>query len=295
MRVIQQAWVLVYTNFMWPTLVSVGPIAIQSFGVLIFLGLFFGGLAVWTKGREDGFEEDSTMDAWLLSGLVSVVIGRVGYILTHWPDFAGNWYRMLFLTKFPGLSFESALVGALLTLTGFSIAKKWPVIKWLEAAVLGLATVMIWGFLGSFLAGSNLGITVSGWWGLPFPGVEGNRFPVQLVWVVLLFLGLKLMRKWETEYRRFSWYQHDKDEARPGFILGVFLVIVGILRFGLSYLTDLKIWRGPLTLDQWWGLAFFLAGVLIIVWRSGITIKVPVRHKEIVKTGVRKKIGFDFK
>ena len=280
---------------MWPTLVSVGPLSIHSFGVLIFLGVFFGGLSVWTKGREEGFEEEAIMDGWLLSGLISLVTGRLGYILTHWPDFSGSWYRMLFVTKYPGLSFEAVLVGALLALTGWGLSKKWSVFKWLEVAVLGITVVLIWGFAASFLAGSNLGIVVTGWWGLPFPGVDGNRLPVQLVWLVLLWLGLRLMRKWEQEYRRFSWYQHDKDEARPGFVLGVFFIILGLLRFGLSFVTADLIRRGPLSLDAWWGLAFIIAGVLLIVIRSGITIKVPVRGKTSPKTKDRKKIGFDFK
>ncbi len=280
---------------MWPTLVSVGPLSIHSFGVLILLGVFFGGLSVWTKGREEGFEEEAIMDGWLLSGLVSLVTGRIGYILTHWQDFGGNWYRMLFVTKYPGLSFEAALVGSLLALTGWGLSKKWSVFKWLEVAVLGITVVLIWGFAGSFLAGNNLGVAVSGWWGLPFPGVDGNRFPVQLSWVVLLWLGLRLMRRLEQEYRRFSWYQHDKDEARPGFVLGIFLVLVGFLRFSLSFVTADLTWRGPLTLDAWWGLSFIVAGVLLILIRSGITIKVPVRGKTTPKTGARKKIGFDFK
>ncbi|HKZ35318.1 MAG TPA: prolipoprotein diacylglyceryl transferase family protein [Patescibacteria group bacterium] len=279
---------------MWPTLISVGPIAIHSFGILIFLGVFFGGLAVWTKGREEGFEEEAIMDAWLISGLVSLVVGRLGYILTHWPDFGLSWYKMLFVTKFPGLSFESVVMGALLSLSFFAIIKKWSVFKWLEVAVLGITTVMIWGFAASFLAGSNLGIVVNGWWGLPFPGVDGRRLPVQLIWALGLWLGLRLLRKWEQQYRRFSWYQHDKDEARPGFVLGVFLIILGLMRLGLSFVTDVQVWRGPLSLDAWWGLSFAICGVLIILIRSGITIKVPVRESK-PKTSVRKKIGFDFK
>ena len=71
---------------MWPVIMSWGPIAIKSFGVMLFLGLFFGGFIFWQKGREEGVEEEKLMDVWLMTGLASLLFARVGFILDHWVE-----------------------------------------------------------------------------------------------------------------------------------------------------------------------------------------------------------------
>ena len=87
---------------MWPTILSIGPLAIHSFGLMVLLGVFFGGFWFWQKGREEGFKEESLMDVWLASGLVGLLLGRVWFVLSNWPEFVGNIYKMLFVTKYPG-------------------------------------------------------------------------------------------------------------------------------------------------------------------------------------------------
>lgn len=280
-------------EYMWPTLISLGPMAIHSFGFLLFLGVFFGGFIWWQKGREEGFEEESLMDYWLIAGVVAVVLGRAWYVLSHWPDFGGSWYKILFLTKFPGLTYEGAWLGAVVSLLILGAKKEWHVWRMLEVLVFSLLMVEMFAWLGSFLAGNNLGKETSWWWGLGFPGVEGRRHPVQLLWLLGLWLLLRLFKKWEKAYRGFKWYQHGKDEAKPGFLVAAYLIGLGLLRMGLSFLMEVREWR--------FSLGLILVGSLILIERSGIKMgrgKKPAKLPEGKKTkflGKRKKQGFDFK
>ena len=281
---------------MWPTLVAIGPLAFHSFGVVLGLGVFWGGFVLWQKGREEGFEEVALMDGWL----VGLITGRIGEVLLNWGEFSGSIYRMLFFTKFPGLAYEGVLLGAVITLAVFGLKQKWNVWRFLETAVPALLVVEMAGWLGAFLAGSNLGKVTEFAWGINFPGVEGARFPVQLAAVLLLYIWYRLMAHWEKEYRSFGWYQTDKGEARPGFMVAAYLAGLGGIRLGLGFLAVERHWQFDL------GLLIFSG--LLLIWRSGITIHVKTQTEKLkvaADQGVkrdrkrerqfRKKQGFDFK
>lgn len=297
---------------MWPTLISVGPLAVQSFGLMMFFGIFLGGFLFWQKGREEGFVEESLMDVWLVSGLVGLLMGRVWHVLTNWSNFSGSIYRMLFLTKFPGLSYQGVLVGVSAGLVILGLNKKWQVWRLLEVGVFAFLMVEMFGWLGSFLAGSNLGKATSWFWGLGFPGVEDRRHPVQLVYLLLFFIMFKLFKKWEKEYRGFKWYKADKGEAKTGFLVGAYLIGLSLVKLGGSFLAEIE----RVVAYYWFYGLIFLLGSLILVVRSGITIKVKADRKaedksekkpsaklSVDKLRVnrvkikkkRKKQGFDFK
>jgi len=281
---------------MWPTLISIGPLAIHSFGLMTALGVFFGGFVLWQKAREEGFEEDLAMDSWFVTGLSGLLVGRIWHILINWSIYKGSWYKMVFLTKFPGLAYEGVLLGAILGVIIFSLRKKWNIWQYGEIVVLGYLLVEIFVWIGSFLGGSNLGKATKWWWGISFPGVENKRHPVQLLFLAMVILLYIFLKKLEKEYRSFSWYQQKKGESRPGFLIAAYLISIGVIRFGFSYLTE--------GLNQRFALMMLLSGGLILFFKSGIMKKLKVENvksktedKSAVKIKLkkRKKQGFDFK
>jgi phosphatidylglycerol:prolipoprotein diacylglycerol transferase len=281
---------------MWPTVFSIGPVALHSFGLLVALGVFFGGFVLWQKTREEGFDEEAVMDSWLIAGLSALLLGRLVYVLLNWDWFGGSWYKILFLTKFPGLSYEGVWLGAVLAAWGFCLVKKWDVWRYSEAAVLAWLTAEIFAWGGSFLAGSNLGRPTNWWWGLSFPGVDSRRQPVHLLFILLLFLLTRLLKKWEKEYRGFKWYQQKKGEALPGFLLAIYLMGLGLIRFGLGFWLEGRRLSWGLSLTQWFGLVLALGGGLLLLVRSGI--KIDLRRKPRLARNREKpsriKTGFDY-
>jgi len=248
---------------MWPTLVSAGPLIIRSFGVLLVLGLFFGGFVFWQKGREEGVGEEELMDCWLVAGAVSLIFSRTWWVLLNWDQF-NNWYRILFLTKFPGLAYEGAWLGFWLAVVVYSLKKRWPVWAVLEAAVFSLLTVEIFCWLGQWLAAGNL------------------KRPWELVWAAGLVLVYLILRNWEKKYR---------SSFKPGFLVSVYLVALGGLNFGLSFLSSGR---------RSWGLVLLTAGLLLLVNRWGkltelLKTKVKKPTAAIKREVKRKKLGFDFK
>jgi len=286
---------------MWPTLLSIGPLAVHSFGLLMAIGVFIGGFVLWQKGREEGLEEEAVMDSWLIAGLVGLILGRLVHVLLNWQRFGGSWYKMLFLTKFPGLSYEGVWLGVVVTMLVFAKVKNWNVWQYAETMVLALVSVEMFGWLGSFLGGSGLGKPTNWWWGLSFPGVESRRHPAQLVVLVLMWLLWLGLKKWEKEYRGFAWYQGKKGESQPGFLLAAYLVGLGLIKLLSGFLLEAGLVKWGLSYSQWLGLVWVVAGGLILVIRSGITVrfgekKQQVRSKQVRPNRLkRKKQGFDYK
>jgi prolipoprotein diacylglyceryltransferase len=261
---------------MWPTLISFGPVYLHSFGVCLFLGVFFGAFKLWRRAREEGWDETVVLDSWLLAGVGALILGRLGFVLTHWTDFGSNWYKIVFFTRYPGLSGETAWLGAAGILLAAAGLKKLPLGLWAEAAVSALLTAGMFISLGNFLAGSELGRVAPTGWGVHFPGVEEARLPVQLFWLAGQFLLLVLINVWEKHYRSWGWQE--------GGLAAVYLLLNGILAAGLSFL------EAGAEFGPWWGLGQAAGGGLLL-WRlSGIKIKAPVK----AAAPARKKRGFDY-
>jgi hypothetical protein len=239
---------------MLPTLIALGPIIIRSFGVCLALGLFFGGFVFWKKGREEGVTEEELMDSWLLAALSAFLFSRAGFVLSHWNEF-NNWYRILFFTKFPGLSYAGALCGFWLILTFLIIKKRWPVWPLLETAVFSEIVAEIFGWLGRWLA--------AGAW----------RWPWELIRAAILIITYLSMTKWEKEYRNLF---------QPGALLAVYLAVSGGLELGFRHY-----WEGGILL-----LAGLL--LLINRWGKLGKLKINLFKRKIPTKDSRKKIGFDW-
>jgi len=241
---------------MWPTLIAIGPIAIHSFGLMLFLGLFFGGFVFWQKGREEGAAEDSLMDGWLISGLAGLLSGRAWMVLAHWPEF-NSWYRILFLTKFPGLAYEGAFFGFWIAMIIWILKKKWAFWPMLEAAVFSQLVVEMFGWLGHFLAVGN--------W----------QFPWQMIWAIGLMGLYRLLKFFEKKYRGFS---------KPGFLAAVYLWGLGLLQLMLR-----SRWLG--------GGLIILGLLLLLERTGRLSkSKVKSEKVKPIKVkSNRKKLGFDFK
>lgn len=210
--------------------------------------------------------EDSLMDGWLMSGLVSLLTARAWMVLAHWPEF-GSWYRILFLTKFPGLAYEGAFLGFWLAMIMWILKKKWLFWPILEVAVFAQLIVEIFGWLGQFLAAGNL------------------KLPMEIVWIVGLAGLYQLVKFWEKKYRSFAWYKAAQPEAKPGFLVVVYLFCLGLLQLGLK--------------SSWLGGSLMIIGLLLLMERTGRLNRIKAKPIKVNKvTNVkrsRKKLGFDFK
>lgn len=174
------------------------------------LGIFFGGYVFWQKARQEGINEEELIDGWIMSGLSSLISARIWFVLANWNEF-NNWYRIIFLTKFPGLAYEGAIIGFWLAIIFWILKKHWSFWQIMEVAIFSELIVEIFGWLGGFLAKGKL------------------TMPKELILAAGLFISYKLMHRWEKQYR---------SHFKQGFLVAVYLLVLGIANI------TIRLWLG---------------------------------------------------
>ena len=103
-----------------------------------------------------------------------------------------------------------------------------------------------------------------------------------------------MFKKLEKEYRNFKWYSSSKGEAKPGFMIGSYLIGLGLVHTVLGFISEMN--------NLYFSFGMVFLGVLLLVVRSGIKMKsrepkkvVEVKVETHRKLKKRKKKGFDFK
>ena len=261
---------------MYPTLVTLGPVVISSFGVMLAFAFLAGAFVVWKKGREEHFEEEDLFDATLLSVFWGLVGARGVYVVGHLNDFGFDVIKIVALTRFPGLSFLGGLGVGLLALSLFARGKKWDVFETLDVFALGLALAQVLGFVGAFLNGTGYGTRSNIAWAVTFPGVEGARHPTQLYGFLLVLMLFWLLMKVFKEYRTYEWYKGSKSEADSGLVFFGYILGLGLLGVVLATLKPAQLYWGKFSVEGWVSLGLTLVGLIGAYWRSGRILKEDV-------------------
>lgn len=136
---------------MLPILLSIGPVTIYSLGFFLFVGFVLAAFLIWREARSRGLPEEKVLDTLLLGTFFGIIGGRLVYVYTNWHIFAVDFSRIFFVAKYPGLSFQGALlVGGLLALFA-SAALGLDALLMVDLLAFGLIFASIFGYVGCFL------------------------------------------------------------------------------------------------------------------------------------------------
>jgi phosphatidylglycerol---prolipoprotein diacylglyceryl transferase len=101
---------------MLPVLLALGPITVSSFGFFLALAFLWGTFLVWRLARAWDLDGEKTLDLVLLTFFGGVVGARLFFISLNFDFFSEDFFRIILITKYPGLSFWGGLLGGWLTL-----------------------------------------------------------------------------------------------------------------------------------------------------------------------------------
>jgi phosphatidylglycerol:prolipoprotein diacylglycerol transferase len=208
---------------MYPVLFRIGDFAVTSFGVFVALGALAG---LWLFRRElrwSGLSEDG-VDA----AVAGVLGGLVGAKLLWTAEHLGEEPIFSLLLSRGGLSWFGGFAGGVLAGLVVMHRKGLPKMAVTSAATPALAAGHAIGRIGCFLVGDDYGRPTSLPWGVAFPeGLPPTTVPVHptqlyeaAALVPLVFLLLRCRRR----------------GASPSFVLGLYLVLAGALRFAIEFL-----------------------------------------------------------
>lgn len=254
---------------MLPTLLSIGPFQITSFGVAVAIAFLASSFIFWRKSREENYPEDDMFDGWLLSLLWGLLWARIGFIALHWQLFGLQPLRWIDFLTYPGLTIVFGLIAGLVYLYRFADQQRWDAFEVVDFAVLALTlgSVVLW--IGAFFDGSSFGYPTNLPWGVQFPVVFDKRHPVQL-YAALFYLLMFIYLAWvEPRYRTFAWYRDKKHSAQTGFLTCLFFMGYGIIGVMLALLSPAQLTVYGISIDLPIKIAFFAYGFALLYVRSG--------------------------
>ena len=212
-----------------PTIIKLGPIQIQWYGVMYILGIMASYFLVKYQIRKKGLDIDINLDNLFLLLIIGLIIGaRLGYIIFYNPSFYLSNPLKLFAIWEGGMSFHGGLIG--IVLSGLIYIRKHNLNFW-ECADLIIVTAPIGlglGRLGNFINAELYGRATNLPWGMIFPsGGDIPRHPSQLYEFflegILLFLIL-----WLIKDRPF----------KKGTLFCLFLFLYSIFRFFVEFFRE---------------------------------------------------------
>ncbi|HJX54923.1 MAG TPA: prolipoprotein diacylglyceryl transferase family protein [Polyangia bacterium] len=247
-------------HFEQPTL-SLGPVSIHAFGVLVAVGILIGMRLIRRRATFWGLDPATAerLTIWILLGgfAGAHLIDRLVYFPAD--ALANPWSLLRFwegLSSFGG--FLGAIVGAALFVRREHLGlQKWP---YLDLVAYAFPTAWFFGRTGCFLAFDH-------------PGSATGFFLAQTYsdGVIRHNLGLDEALYTLPVALLFLWLGRRRARA-PGFFVGLLAVVYAPVRFLLDFLRYVDVRYFDFTPGQYGAAALLVVGVLIL-WR------VPARRE----------------
>jgi phosphatidylglycerol:prolipoprotein diacylglycerol transferase len=242
-----------------------GPLYIQSFGLMIALGLMlFTWLVLRHPRREHIISRDQFIDTLLLAVAVGTIGCRILYVITEWQTFS-SWYDMLKMWEGGG----SLLGGIISIITLMPLYMRYhhiPALALLDLAAIYAPLLQSVSRIGCFLAGCCYGTITQLPWAIVYTDLTSIAplgvalHPAQLYSSFMLFCIFLLM-----------YYKIQYMTTKPGQLLGIYLISAGIERFVMDFfrgdrtfftLSELSL---TFALHQWIALALIATGCALCV------------------------------
>ncbi|MDH4230203.1 MAG: prolipoprotein diacylglyceryl transferase [Nitrospirota bacterium] len=213
-----------------PVIVHLGPLAIRWYGMAYLCGFLFGYLLTGRQRREGLLNITSDQLSGLVTAMILGVIlgGRLGYVLFYDLPHYFNHPLQAFAIWRGGMSFHGGLLGTLVAGALYCRSEKLPYLSVADRVAVVVPVGLFFGRVANFINGELWGRTTDMPWGMIFPYAGAlPRHPSQiyeaLLEGLLLFALMWLMRK---------------RLARPGALLGLFMVSYGILRVFVEFFRE---------------------------------------------------------
>ncbi len=207
--------------------ISVGPVALHWYGVLVAAGFLAGLWTASRRGVKDGFTPEMIMDLCPALLFGSIAGARFLYVISYWKEsFAGLPWWEVFMIQHGGLVFYGGLVGASISVILYSRYRRLPLWKLADVLAPSIALGHAFGRIGCLMNGCCYGAPASIPWAIHFPAdhpTHGAGVHPTQIYESLLNIGL---------YAGLAWFYRRKHF--DGQIFATYLVGYAMLRSGVE-------------------------------------------------------------
>lgn len=259
---------------MHPILLKLGPFTLYTYGAMLVLAF---AASTWLAVRSArrlpqelvAITPDQLLDftaVLLFGGLFGA---RLLYVVLRWEEFADAPQHIIALWE-GGLIWYGGFAGGVLASWLYVRSHRLVWLRVADQVVPFLALGHAIGRIGCFLNGCCYGKPVGGCCGILFPGHPAPVVPTQLLESLGLFAIYLWLRLRQPGILR-----------SPGRAVGGYLLLYGVLRFGIEYLRgDQTVWAMGLTLQQLISVGTLLLGALLSFRVSRFRFHVTDRGRE---------------
>jgi phosphatidylglycerol---prolipoprotein diacylglyceryl transferase len=247
---------------------DLGPITLQTFGLMLGLAFVVAGLAAGRFLKELGKPVDWAYEM-VFAALVGGIVGaRLWWVVENWSDAKDDILSSLFSGA--GLVWYGGALGGAAAVIFWAWRRRFLTLQMLDVAAVPLAAGYAIGRIGCQLAGDgDYGIAWDGPWAMAYPDgtvpttEEVHPTPVYET----LAMGLVAVLLWRWRHR---W--------RPGTLFALYLVLAGTERFLVEFVRRNEEVLVGLTQPQLLSLVMIAAGsIWLWVLRRGEESAAPAR------------------
>ncbi len=250
------------------------------YGLMIVIGAALGFLLTVFKPVYAGLPRQDVIFSAIYVGIGFFVGAKLLYLLTLIPFIIRNfqqisWNLTLINELFNGgFVFYGGLIGGLLMIWLYCKKYKLPFFMYLENLIPALPLIHGLGRVGCFLAGCCYGRPTPPPFGVFFhpdsvapAGI--SFFPVQLLEAAINLIIFLLL------------FLYSRKKRQSGQILGLYLLLYPVARFGLEYLRadEIRGFLWGLSTSQWLSILLFLCGIFLSVRAKAFSIHTDDRKK----------------
>ena len=238
---------------------SVGPV--NSFGLLVVVGVFAGATAAYRHGERLGLDPARVRRMALLCGVFGLLGAHLLDVLLYQPGWASREGAIwTLLDPFAGISSMGGILGGAAGFFLFAWLTGIHTLRYADAAALGVLVLLTFGRAGCASVHDHVGVASHFALAVDFPpgnpaGVVGPHHDLGLYELGLLLALLAAAALWLRTPRR------------PGALVGLLAVTYAPVRFFFELLrrpsSDPR--YAELTPAQWATAALFAAGVVVLV------------------------------
>ena len=244
--------------------INIGPLTLQTFGLMFGLGFIAAGLVVARRFKELDKPADWAYEmafAALIGGLVG---SRVYFLIENWSDVSDDLIGELFSGS--GLVWYGGAIGGALAVLGWAWWRGIMTLMLADVAAVPLTIGYAIGRVGCQLSGDgDYGRAWDGPWAMAYPdGTVPTDTPVHPTPIYeTLFMGLAALVLWRL-----------RDRFRPGILFALYLMVAGFERFMVEFVRRNDDVALGLTQAQLLSVAMILFGG---IWIGTIAVRGQLR------------------
>ena len=242
-----------------PRVLSLGPLNIHLYGLVIALGLVLAVIYASRRSKEFGVKEDDLLDGVLWVTPFAILCARAYYCVFSWEQYVDDPISVLYIWN-GGLAIYGGVIGAVLGVIVFCKIKKLKISTILDMVLIGFLIGQSIGRWGNFFNREAFGAETDSFFRMGLlnekTGITTYYHPTFLyesVWNAIGFVGLHFLSK----KRKFD-----------GQIALGYAAWYGLGRAMIEGLRMDSLYWGPFRVSQVLAGISCIAAVSILIWQS---------------------------